>query len=154
MKVQYNIYGTSITDDWIANYKDLSYKVLDSDLLDGIKAGKFGLGDQLLRLSWSGNADYKPFEETRVRVNMVDNRQPTEVALKPSISLVYNKDVSVVAGQLFEYVINWDDSTLPDKSTLSADDFTFEYEAEVMITDKDGLVVGTGDGHRSRVKKS
>lgn len=145
VKVQYNIYGTSITDDWIANYKDLSYKVLDSDLLDGIKAGKFGLGDQLLRLSWSGNADYKPFEETRVRVKMVDNRQPTEVALKPSISLVYNKDVSVVAGQLFEYVINWDDSTLPEKDTLSADDFTFEYEAEVMITDKDGLVVGTGE---------
>lgn len=145
VKVQYNIYGTSITDDWIANYKDLSYKVLDSDLLDGIKAGKFGLGDQLLRLSWRGNADYKPFEETRVRVKMVDNRQPTEVALKPSISLVYNKDVSVVAGQLFEYVINWDDSTLPEKDTLSADDFTFEYEAEVMITDKDGLVVGTGE---------
>lgn len=39
VKVEYNIYGTSITDDWIANYKDLSYKVLDSDLLDGIKAG-------------------------------------------------------------------------------------------------------------------
>lgn len=145
VKVQYNIYGTSITDDWIANYKDLSYKVLDSDLLDGIKAGKFGLGDQLLRLSWSGNADYKPFEETRVRVKMVDNRQPTEVVLKPSISLIYNRDVSVVAGQLFEYVINWDDSTLPEKDTLSADDFTFEYEAEVMITDKDGLVVGTGE---------
>lgn len=145
VKVQYNIYGTSITDDWIANYKDLSYKVLDSDLLDGIKAGKFGLGDQLLRLSWSGNADYKPFEETRVRVKMVDNRQPTEVVLKPSISLIYNKDVSVVAGQIFEYVINWDDSKLPEKDTLSADDFTFEYEAEVMITDKDGLVVGTGE---------
>lgn len=145
VKVQYNIYGTSITDDWIANYKDLSYKILDSDWLNGIKAGKFGLGDQLLRLSWRGNADYKPFEETRVRVKMVDNRQPTEVALKPSISLIYNKDVSVVAGQIFEYVINWDDSTLPEKDTLSADDFTFEYEAEVMITDKDGLVVGTGE---------
>lgn len=145
VKVQYNIYGTSITDDWIANYKDLSYKILDSDWLNGIKAGKFDLGDQLLRLSWSGNADYKPFEETRVRVKMVDNRQPTEVVLKPSISLIYNKDVSVVAGQLFEYVINWDDSTLPEKDTLSVDDFTFEYEAEVMITDKDGLVVGTGE---------
>lgn len=145
VKVEYNIYGISITDDWIANYKDLSYKVLDSDLLDGIKAGKFGLGDQLLRLSWRGNADYKPFEETRVRVKMVDNRQPTEVVLKPSISLIYNKDVSVVAGQIFEYVINWDDSKLPEKDTLSADDFMFEYEAEVMITDKDGLVVGTGE---------
>lgn len=145
VKVEYNIYGTHLTDDWIANYKDLSYKVLDSDVLDGIKAGKFDLGDQVLRLSWRGNADYKPFEETRVRVKMVDNRQPTEVVLKPSISLIYNKDVSVVAGQIFEYVINWDDSTLPEKDTLSADDFTFEYEAEVMITDKDGLVVGTGE---------
>ena len=145
VKVEYNIYGTAITDDRFANYKDLSYKVLDSDLLDGIKAGKFGLGDQLLRLSWRGDADYKPFEKTRVQVKMVDNRQPTEVVLKPSISLVYNKDVSVVAGQIFEYVINWDDSKLPEKDTLSADDFTFEYEAEVMITDKDGLVVGTGE---------
>lgn len=145
VKVEYNIYGTHLTDDWIANYKDLSYKVLDSDVLDGIKAGKFDLGDQVLRLSWRGNADYKPFEETRVRVKMVDNRQPTEVVLKPSISLIYNKDVSVVAGQLFEYVINWDDSTLPEKDTLSVDDFTFEYEAEVMITDKDGLVIGTGE---------
>ena len=145
VKVEYNIYGTHLTDDWIANYKDLSYKVLDSDVLDGIKAGKFDLGDQVLRLSWRGNADYKPFEETRVRVKMVDNRQPTEVVLKPSISLIYNKDVSVIAGQIFEYVINWDDSTLPEKDTLSADDFTFEYEAEVMITDKDGLVVGTGE---------
>lgn len=145
VKVEYNIYGTHLTDDWIANYKDLSYKVLDSDVLDGIKAGKFDLGDQVLRLSWRGNADYKPFEETRVRVKMVDNRQPTEVVLKPSISLIYNKDVSVVAGQIFEYVINWDDSTLPEKDTLNVDDFTFEYEAEVMITDKDGLVVGTGE---------
>lgn len=66
VKVEYNIYGTAITDDRFANYKDLSYRVLDSDLLDGIKAGKFGLGDQLLRLSWRGDADYKPFEKTRV----------------------------------------------------------------------------------------
>ena len=134
MKVEYNIYGIRLTDKWIANYKNLSYKVLDSDLLDGIKAGKFGLGDQLLRLSWRGNADYKPFEETQVRVKMVDNRQPTEVVLKPSILLIYNKDVSVVAGQLFEYVINWDDSTLPEKGTLSADDFTIEYYATPTVT--------------------
>ena len=144
VKVEYNIYGTAITDDWIANYKDLSYKVLDSDLLDGIKAGKFGLGDQLLRLSWRGNADYKPFEETRVRVKMVDNRQPTEVVLKPSISIIYNMDASVMEQNIFEYVIDWDDSTLPDKSTLSVADFTIEYYAEKMVTDDDGITIGSG----------
>lgn len=143
VKVEYNIYGTAITDDRFANYKDLSYKVLDSDLLDGIKAGKFGLGDQLLRLSWRGNADYKPFEETRVRVKMVDNRQPTEVVLKPSISIIYNMDASVMEQNIFEYVIDWDDSTLPDKSTLSVDDFTIEYYAENEV-EVDGMTTGGG----------
>lgn len=133
VKVEYNIYGTHLTDDRIANYKDLSYKVLDSDVLDGIKAGKFDLGDQVLRLSWRGNADYKPFEETQVRVKMVDNRQPTEVVLKPSISIVYNMDASVMKQNIFEYVIDWDDSKLPDKSTLSADDFTIEYYATAKV---------------------
>ena len=133
VKVEYNIYGTAITDDLFANYKDLSYKVLDSDLFNGIKAGKFGLGDQVLRLSWRGNAGYKPFEETRVQVKMVDNRQPAEVVLKPSISLVYNMDASVMEQNIFEYVIDWDDSKLPDKSTLSADDFTIEYYATAKV---------------------
>ena len=144
VKVEYNIYGTAITDDRLANYKDLSYKVIDSDLLDGIKAGKFGLGDQLLRLSWRGDADYKPFNETCVRVKMVDNRQPTEVVLKPSISIIYNMDASVMEQNIFEYVIDWDDSTLPDKSTLSVADFTIEYYAEKMVTDDDGITIGSG----------
>lgn len=143
VKVEYNIYGTAITDDRFANYKDLSYKVLDSDLLDGIKAGKFGLGDQLLRLSWRGDADYKPFEKTRVQVKMVDNRQPTEVVLKPSISIVYNMDASVMKQNIFEYVIDWDDSKLPDKSTLSVDDFTIEYYAENEV-EVDGMTTGGG----------
>ena len=143
VKVEYNIFGTVLTDDRIANYKDLSYNVLDSDLFNGVKAGKFGLGDQLLRLSWRGNADYKPFEETQVRVKMVDNRQPTEVVLKPSISIVYNMDASVMEQNIFEYVIDWDDSKLPDKSTLSADDFTIEYYAENEI-EVDGMTTGGG----------
>lgn len=143
VKVEYNIYGTAITDDRFANYKDLSYRVLDSDLLDGIKAGKFGLGDQLLRLSWRGDADYKPFEKTRVQVKMVDNRQPTEVVLKPSISIVYNMDASVMKQNIFEYVIDWDDSKLPDKSTLSVADFTIEYYAENEV-EADGMTTGGG----------
>lgn len=142
VKVQYNIYGTSITDDWIANYKDLSYKVLDSDLFNGIKAGKFGLGDQLLRLSWRGNADYKPFEETRVRVKMVDNRQPTEVVLKSGASITYNMDADVMLQAIFENLIDWDASTLPEKSTLSAADFTFEYYGENVLGEEDGGISG------------
>mgnify|MGYP000977914502 CR=1 FL=1 len=142
VKVEYNIYGTAITDDRFANYKDLSYKVLDSDLLDGIKAGKFGLGDQLLRLSWRGNADYKPFEETQVRVKMVDNRQPTEVVLKSGASITYNMDTNVMLQAIFENLIDWDASTLPEKSTLSVADFTFEYYGENVLGEEDGGISG------------
>lgn len=143
VKVEYNIYGTAITDDRFANYKDLSYKVLDSDLLDGIKAGKFGLGDQLLRLSWRGNADYKPFEETQVRVKMVDNRQPTEVVLKSGASITYNMDANVMLQAIFENLIDWDASKLPEKSTLSVADFTIEYYAENEV-EADGMTTGGG----------
>ena len=142
VKVEYNIYGTHLTDDRIANYKDLSYKVLDSDVLDGIKAGKFDLGDQVLRLSWRGNADYKPFEETQVRVKMVDNRQPTEVVLKSGASITYNMDANVMLQAIFENLIDWDASTLPSKSTLSVADFTFEYYGENVLGEEDGGISG------------
>ena len=142
VKVEYNIYGTAITDDRFANYQDLSYKVLDSDLFNGIKAGKFGLGDQLLRLSWRGNADYKPFEEMQVRVKMVDNRQPTEVVLKSGASITYNMDANAMLQAIFENLIDWDASKLPEKSTLSVADFTFEYYGENVLGEEDGGISG------------
>ena len=94
---------------------------------------KFGLNGQTIRFTWRGNADYQAYTQ-EVDVTMIDNRQPTEVALKPSISIVYNMDASVMEQNIFEYVIDWDDSTLPDKSTLSADDFTIEYYATPTVT--------------------
>lgn len=94
---------------------------------------KFGLNGQTIRFTWRGNADYMAYTQ-EVDVTMVDNRQPTEVVLKPSISIVYNMDASVMKQNIFEYVIDWDDSKLPDKSTLSADDFTIEYYATPTVT--------------------
>ena len=94
---------------------------------------KFGLNGQTVRFTWRGNADYMAYTQ-EVDVTMVDNRQPTEVVLKPSISIIYNMDASVMEQNIFEYVIDWDDSTLPDKSTLSADDFTIEYYATPTVT--------------------
>lgn len=93
---------------------------------------KFGLNGQTIRFTWRGNAAYMAYTQ-EVDVTMVDNRQPTEVVLKPSISIVYNMDASVMKQNIFEYVIDWDDSTLPDKSTLSADNFKIEYYATAKV---------------------
>lgn len=103
---------------------------------------KFGLNGQTIRFTWRGNAAYMAYTQ-EVDVTMVDNRQPTEVVLKPSISIVYNMDASVMEQNIFEYVIDWDDSKLPDKSTLSVDDFTIEYYAENEV-EVDGMTTGGG----------
>lgn len=110
----------------IKNYQPLNYSLTGSDFIDQLF--KFGLGSQTIRFTWRGNADYKAYT-AEVTVEMTDSREASAVVLKPSISLIYNKDAATMTQQIFEYVIDWDDSTLPDKSTLSADDFTIEYYA-------------------------
>ena len=93
---------------------------------------KFGLNEQTIRFTWRGNADYQAYT-AEVTVEMTDSREASTVVLKPSISLIYNKDAAAMTQQIFEYVIDWDDSTLPDKSTLSVDDFTIEYYATAKV---------------------
>lgn len=39
-------------------------------------------------------------------------------------------DADVVKQQIFDNVIDWENSTLPDKDTLTIDDFTMEYYGE------------------------
>lgn len=114
----------------IKNYQPLNYSPTGSDFIDQLV--KFGLGSQAIRFTWRGNADYQAYT-AEVTVEMTDSREASTVVLKPSISLIYNKDAAVMTQQIFEYVIDWDDSTLPDKSTLSADDFTIEYYATAKV---------------------
>lgn len=115
----------------IKNYQPLNYSPTGSDFIDQLF--KFGLGSQTIRFTWRGNAAYQAYT-AEVTVEMTDSREASAVVLKPSISLIYNKDAAAMTQQIFEYVIDWDDSTLPDKSTLSADDFTIEYYATPTVT--------------------
>ena len=110
--------------DGIKNYQSLDFSGFGF---------KFGTGEQTIHFVWNGNADYKPLKLDDVKVEMTDSREISKVVLKPSISIVYNMNASVMEQNIFEYVIDWDDSTLPDKSTLSADDFTIEYYATAKV---------------------
>lgn len=116
--VEYNA-GTSA----IKNFQPLDF--------DGF-GFKFGLNEQTIRFTWRGNADYQAYT-AEVNVKMIDNRIESNIVLKKGVSLIYNKDAAVMKQNIFEYVIDWDDSTLPDKSTLSVDDFTIEYYATAKV---------------------
>lgn len=114
----------------IKNYQPLNYSPTGSDIIDQLV--KFGLGSQTIRFTWRGNADYQAYT-AEVTVEMTDSRIKSNIVLKKGVSLIYNKDAAVMEQNIFEYVIDWDDSKLPDKSTLSADDFTIEYYATAKV---------------------
>lgn len=130
--VQYNADITGITK----NYKPL-------DCNETLVLVKFGLGNQIIHFSWSGNANYKPLKLDDVKVNMEDHRIVSEVVLKSGASITYNMDANAMLQAIFENLIDWDASKLPEKSTLSVADFTIEYYAENEV-EIDGMTTGGG----------
>lgn len=119
----------------LGSFKPLDYKaVLDSN--------KFGTGEQTIRFTWGGNADYQAYT-AEVTVKMTDTRIVSKVALKTGASITYHMDPAVMEQEIFENLIDWGASKLPEKSTLSVDDFTIEYYAENEL-EIDGMTTGGG----------
>lgn len=94
---------------------------------------KFKLGTQSIRFTWRGNADYQAYT-AEVTVEMTDSRIVSEVALKTGASITYNMDANVMLQAILDNLVDWDASKLPEKSTLSAGDFTIEYYATPTVT--------------------
>ena len=129
--VQYNADITGITK----NYKPL-------DCNETLVLVKFGLGNQIIHFAWNGNANYKPLKLDDVKVNMDDHRIASAVVLKSGASITYNMDANVMLQAIFENLIDWDASTLPEKGTLSVADFTIEYYGENVLGEEDGGISG------------
>ena len=72
-------------------------------------------------------------------------KQTAKVVLNEDVSITYNMDTSVMKQALYESLINFDESTLPEDTTV--DDFTFTYGP--LYTDFNGLAglgaIGAGD---------
>lgn len=123
VSVEYNVDKTSITD---------SFKPLNETDLTGLI--KFGTGEWEIKISVGDTKVYKG-NSTIVTVNMTDSRPASIVALKPGVSFTYNMDASVMEQAIFENAIDWENSTLPAKETLSADDFEITYYSEAILFD-------------------
>lgn len=95
---------------------------------------KFGEGSWSIRISWGGSREFAP-AQTVAAVTVTDNRMASAVVLKDGGSFTYNPDVSAMKQGVMDSVIDWENSTLPAKETLSIDDFTFAYEAQLSLLD-------------------
>lgn len=121
VKVEYNVDKTGITD---------TFKPLDETDFTGLV--KFGTGDWEIRISWGGNTQYSG-NSVVVNVTTTDSREASSVACKEGVSITYNMDANAMKQSLFDNMIDWENSTLPAKETLSIDDFTFEYYGENIL---------------------
>ena len=130
--VEYNATLTGATDQ---------FKPLDGTDWTGLK--KFGTGTWEIRISWPGNQQYRGSSVT-VDVTTTDSRRESSVALKSGVSFTYNMAPSVMEQAIFDSVIDWENSTLPNKETLSLDNFTIEYYGEVTYLGS-GIDVGSSD---------
>ncbi len=118
LHVQYNTNFTG--SDLLDNFKDLN----NTDAL----TKRFGVGKQEIKLSWDGNREYSGWS-TIIEAEMTDDRIASSIAVNEGASFTYNVDPAVMKQAILDNVIDWENSTLPAKETLSADDFTFTYYA-------------------------
>ena len=130
--VEYNATLTGATDQ---------FKPLDGTDWTGLK--KFGTGTWEIRISWPGNQQYRG-SSVIVDVTTTDSRWESFVALKSGVSFTYNMDPSVMEQAIFDSVIDWENSTLPARESLSLDNFTIEYYGEVTYLGS-GIDVGSSD---------
>ena len=122
VKVEYN---ASLTPSISKEFKPL-------DGFDWTGLKKFGTGTWEIRISWPGNQEYKGNSVT-VSVTTTDSRTASTVALKSGASFTYNMDVNAMKQAIFDNVIDWENSALPAKETLSADNFVIEYYGENIL---------------------
>ena len=118
LHVQYNTNFTG--SDLFDNFKDLN----NTDAL----TKRFGVGKQEIKLSWDGNREYSGWS-TIAEVEMTDDRIVSSIAVNEGASFTYNVDPAVMKQAILDNVIDWENSSLPAKESVSADDFTLTYYA-------------------------
>ena len=94
----------------------------------------FGVGEWKIRISVADTQAYRGNSIT-VDVKTTDSRLTSVVALKSGASFTYNMDASAMKQAIFDNVIDWDNSTLPAKETLSLNNFVIEYYGKVILFD-------------------
>ena len=99
---------------------------LEGGKVKGIPYPAIGLGQQQIRISWGGNAEYGGFsEETTITLT---ERPDPEYKLKesPNIKLVYNDDLTVNYTDIESAVFN----AIVESADFSAEDVRIEYYAK------------------------
>lgn len=108
-----------------------SYASIDTD---------FGVTDsRTVKVAFPGNSQYKPCTAS-VKITMPqDTREQSTLVLKEGVSISFSS-VEAMEKALFDSLIDWDKSTLPKKSAVTAESFTFEYASKDVVNVLDKVI--------------
>ncbi len=81
----------------------------------------FGLGQFTIRLSWTGNNEYKAYNQTK-SINFVDNRIQSTIVFKENATITYNMDAAAQKEAIIKNAIDYEQSKLPAETGVN--DFT------------------------------
>lgn len=113
-----------------ADVGGVNFKPLDHQGATGLL--DFKEGTWRIRITWPETVDYRAASAT-VEVTVTDSRIASAVVLREGASFTYNMDYAVMERAIFENVIDWENSTLPEGADLS--DFDIKYKAQLDVLD-------------------
>ena len=149
VKVEYYITVTAFGKTTVVGgYDELTKAaIIASEKLDiGYKSN--------IRLTYAGDANYKPYTDDFTDIKFADYRVASSIAIKADASITYNMKADVMKQDIFDNVIDWDNSTLPAKDTLTVNDFKFECKSGLLWKDIAGdeyPLLDAGDGQTIRI---
>lgn len=108
----------------------MNFKPLDHQGATGLL--DFKDGTWMIRISWPDTVEYRSNSVT-VEVTVSDNRTASAVVLKEGVSFTYNMDSAVMERAIFDNVIDWENSDLPQSVDISS--FEIKYKAQMDVLD-------------------
>lgn len=79
-----------------------------------------------VRISYGENDQYYG-TSAETEVTVADGRYASTIVYKEGASVTYNMDPEVMKQEILDSAIDWENSVLPGRSAVDADDFTMEY---------------------------
>lgn len=141
-------YMPSVLGIKTGTYTDFS-KLSTSDISSYYKKVKTDI-----RLSYAGDTTHKAFNVEFTDLCFADNRVASSIAIKDNASITYNMKADVMKQDIFDNVIDWDNSALPAKDTLTVADFEFEVKSVLVwkdIGDGEYPLLDAGDGQTIQI---
>lgn len=99
---------------------------LEGGTFNALRYPAMSEGTWSIRISYGENDQYYG-TSAETQVTVADGRYASTIVYKDGASITYNMDPAVMKQAILDSAIDWENSVLPGRDAVDADDFTMEY---------------------------